>query len=185
MNKKKIIIAAAAVIIAAAAIIAVVFTSSAPDKNNSGKNPSSSQSTAPSENAPEQATPGQSPSESTQKSDTEAPAKTEAPAAGSSTEKQTAEPEEKVAPTFMYFVNDELEKETEAMITELKKEHPEVVFDIKNVDKDPELLKNFSLVDGKLPSLIMLDTSNNICGFEFSCTDKSKLEENIKKALGN
>lgn len=182
MNKKKIIIAAAVVIIAAAAIAAAILNSSAPDKKNSDEAPAVSQSAAPAEKSTEEAGAEKAPESSEAAA---APEKTNAPAGAEKSPKETAEPEVKVAPTFMYFVNDDLEKETAGMIEELKKEYQDVVFDIKNVDKDPELLKNFALVDGKLPSLIMLDTSNNICGFEFMCSDKSKLEENIKKALGN
>ena len=99
-------------------------------------------------------------------------------------EKPVATEEVKVNPTFMYFVDNSQEEATADMINELKKAYPDVVFDIKNVEKEPELLENFELVDGKTPALIMLDTSNNICGFEFMCTDKAKLEGWIKTALG-
>ncbi len=92
--------------------------------------------------------------------------------------------EVKVNPTFMYFVDNSQETETAAMIEELKAAYPDVVFDIKNVEKDPEILNNFELVKGNTPALIMLDTSNNICGFQFACADKALLEQSIKTALG-
>ena len=75
-------------------------------------------------------------------------------------------------------------KNAKAMIEELKAAYPDVVFDIKNVEKDPELLNNFELVNGNTPALIMLDTSNNICRFQFACADKALLEQSIKAALG-
>lgn len=129
--------------------------------------------TAQQESAPQQ--------ESTQAPQTEQQNQT---ADGQNT--QTAEPEEEktYSPTFMYFVTDAQEKETSEMISSLKSKYPDVIFDIKNVDKDPSLLENFQLVSGKTPALIMLNTSNDICAIEFTCTDSAKLEEQIKLALG-
>ena len=114
------------------------------------------------------------------------PAQEESSAVPVQTEEVKANPEEevKVNPTFMYFVDNAQETETAAMIEELKAAYPDVVFDIKNVEKDPEILNNFELVKGNTPALIMLDTSNNICGFQFACADKALLEQSIKTALG-
>ena len=62
----------------------------------------------------------------------------------------TAAPQ-KVTPTFMYFVTN-ADQESEAVQTALdtlKKEYEgRVIFDIKNVDEDPELLESFSFVKG-------------------------------------
>lgn len=103
-------------------------------------------------------------------------------------DKQTSEPQqaEKVTPTFMYFVS---EKDadfdvTNEMLAELQDKYAdEIKFNIINIDTDTEALKNFPLVDGNTPSLIMLNTSNDISAMEFKCSDKSKLEADIKNAL--
>ena len=90
--------------------------------------------------------------------------------------------EAKVNPTFMYFVDNAAESETANMIASLKSKYPNVTFDIKNVDKDKALLENFQLVDGNIPCLIMLDTSNNICDIKFKCADESQLSAAIDSA---
>lgn len=93
---------------------------------------------------------------------------------------------EKVTPTFMYFISEkdaDFEK-TNEMLAELQEKYADdVKFNIINVDTDTEALKNFPLVDGNTPSLIMLNTSNDISAMEFKCSDKGKLEEDIKAAL--
>lgn len=103
--------------------------------------------------------------------------------------KTADEPEqqaEKVTPTFMYFISEkdaDFEK-TNEMIAELQEKYAdEVKFNIINIDTDTEALKNFPLVDGNTPSLIMLNTSNDISAMEFKCSDKGKLEDDIKAAL--
>lgn len=103
--------------------------------------------------------------------------------------KTADEPEqqaEKVTPTFMYFISEkdaDFEK-TNEMIAELEEKYAdEVKFNIINIDTDTEALKNFPLVDGNTPSLIMLNTSNDISAMEFKCSDKGKLEDDIKAAL--
>ena len=95
------------------------------------------------------------------------------------------EPQEKVTPTFMYFIsgNDQNFDETNAMIEELKAQYGEqVLFDIVNIDEHPEAIDNFP-VAGQTPVLIMLNTSNDISAIEFMCNDKAKLEEDIQNAL--
>ncbi|MCI8980083.1 MAG: hypothetical protein HFE51_06170 [Clostridia bacterium] len=98
-------------------------------------------------------------------------------------QQQTAE---KVTPTFMYFISskDADFDKTNEMIAELQSEYAdEINFNIINVDTDTEALKNFPLVDGNTPALIMLNTSNDISAMEFKCSDKSKLKDDIKAAL--
>lgn len=94
--------------------------------------------------------------------------------------------QEKVTPTFMYFVSakDADYEKTNEMIGELQEKYADdIKFNIIDVDTDTEALKNFSLVDGNTPALIMLNTSNDISAMEFKCSDKSKLEDDIKNAL--
>lgn len=93
---------------------------------------------------------------------------------------------DKVTPTFMYFVSEKDAdfEATNEMISELQDEYAdEIEFNIINIDTDTEALKNFPLVEGNTPSLIMLNTANDISAMEFKCADKTKLEEDIKNAL--
>lgn len=97
-----------------------------------------------------------------------------------------ANADEKVTPTFMYFVseNDENFENEEQLFKELKKEYSgKVNFQFANIDEDPEILENFELVNGQTPTLIMLDTSNNISAIEFKCDDKEILKKDIEEAL--
>ncbi len=93
--------------------------------------------------------------------------------------------EEKVTPTFMYFVSNgdaDFDK-TQSMIEELKKEYDgKINFNIINIDEDSEAAKNFP-VQGNTPALIMLNTSNDISALEFQCADKDKLKTDIETAL--
>ena len=93
---------------------------------------------------------------------------------------------EKVTPTFMYFISEkdaDFEK-TNEMLEELQNQYSDdIKFDIVNVDANAEALQNFPLVDGNTPALIMLNTSNDISAMEFKCSDKDKLENDIKAAL--
>lgn len=94
--------------------------------------------------------------------------------------------QEKVTPTFMYFVSekDEDYAKTNEMLDELQNKYgDDIKFNIINIDTDSEALANFPLVDGNTPSLIMLNTSNDISAMEFKCSDKEKLENDIKAAL--
>ena len=94
--------------------------------------------------------------------------------------------QEKVTPTFMYFVSskDADYEKTNEMLTELQEKYSDdIKFNIIDIDTDSEALKNFPLVDGNTPTLIMLNTSNDISAMEFKCSDKAKLEEDIKAAL--
>ena len=119
---------------------------------------------------------------------TQTPAAGQEPSKGadSSAAPKATQKAEKVKPTFMYFVtNADMEAEaTQKVIAELKKEYADqVVFDIKNVDDDPSLLENFSLVNNQTPALIMLNTNNDISKFLFKTTDTKQLKEAIENAL--
>lgn len=182
MDKKRIRAIIAAVIIAAVGIGAVVI--SVTKENKSADVPKqteqASEKIADDENKDAQ----QSESAKTgDDSDAAAASEANGDSTNTGTKAQQAD-EKKVDPTFMYFVDDETEKSTAETIDALKKKYPNVVFDIKNVDKDKTLLENFSLVDGNIPALIMLDTSNNICDFKFKCADEAELSSSIDKALG-
>ncbi len=91
-----------------------------------------------------------------------------------------------VKPTFMYFVtNSDLENgDTKSALEKLQKEYGEkVVFEIKNVDEDKELLENFSIVKGNTPALIMLDTSNDISSILYKTNSYDTLKDAVIKAV--
>ena len=88
-------------------------------------------------------------------------------------------------PTFMYFVSgaDAGYDEEMELISELQKEYDgKITFDIHNIDETPEDKDNFP-VDGMTPSLIMLNTDNDISAMEFMCADKETLKKDIEIAL--
>ena len=94
--------------------------------------------------------------------------------------------ENKVEPTFMYFVSKSdatYEEEMKAVEALKEKYDGKVVFDIKDVDEDPDSLKSFPMVEGNTPFLIMLDTNNDLCAFEPSISDKKELAKVIDEAL--
>lgn len=96
------------------------------------------------------------------------------------------EPENKAV--FMYFVtNSDLDnKTTKDTLDKLKKEYGEkVTFDIKNVDEDKSLVENFSIVNGNMPALIMLNSAADITGFLPKTNDYNKLKEAVEMALKN
>lgn len=102
-----------------------------------------------------------------------------------STTTNTAD-ENKVAPTFMYFVSKSdatYEEEMKAVEDLKEKYNGKVVFDVKDVDEDPDSLKSFPMVEGNTPFLIMLDTNNDLCAFEPSISDKKELAKVIDGAL--
>lgn len=102
-------------------------------------------------------------------------------------EEEDKEQEKVYTPTFMYFVSksDAEYEKTMGIIEELKKEYDgKVVFDIKDVDKEPELKESFP-VDGETPALIMLNIHNDISGFEYRCNDKEKLIQCIENSFNN
>ncbi len=91
---------------------------------------------------------------------------------------------DKVKPTFMYFYTNADTETVDPIIEELKDEYgKKVTFSLVNVDENPEALKNFELVSGNTPALIMLNTDNDISKFEFKCTDKDTLKADIEDAL--
>lgn len=93
--------------------------------------------------------------------------------------------QEKVTPTFMYFVskNDAGHDDTMGMLEELKKEYDgKVNFDIVDIDENIEAAANFP-VQGQTPALIMLNTTNDISAMEFQCSDKDTLKTDIENAL--
>ena len=185
MDKKKIIIIVAAVV----AVIAVVFgilaaggiitggnetTSSIVDKvdnNKKDKGEKAEKDDVKKEENKEE-----------KKSEEKKDEKTESSVA--STDNNPVQ--EKVKPTFMYFVSKKDPSYDAAMqaVESLKKSYGDsVVFDIRDVDEEPDVKKNFALVDGQTPALIMLNTENNISTFEFKCSDESKLRADIENAL--
>jgi ABC-type glycerol-3-phosphate transport system substrate-binding protein len=102
--------------------------------------------------------------------------------------------ETKVQPTFMYFVakSDASYNEAMAVVGELQKEYgKKVKFMVQDVDENPELKERYmiNLEDSPInihtPTLIMLDTNNDISSFGqlSECTDKEKLKAEIEKAL--
>lgn len=94
--------------------------------------------------------------------------------------------EVQVTPTFMFFTSnsDADHEKTMSVIEDLKKSYgSKVNFDLVDIDSNPDAKKNFP-VEGQTPALIMLNTSNDICAFEFKITEKAKMEDAIKKALG-
>ena len=96
-----------------------------------------------------------------------------------------AEEPEKVTPTFMFFVSKKDSDYDKAMkaVDELKKSYDKKInFDIVDIDENPDAKKNFP-VEGQTPTLIMLNTSNDISAFEFKISDKEKMENAIKNAL--
>lgn len=97
----------------------------------------------------------------------------------------SAEEPEKVTPTFMFFVSKKDSDYEKAMkaVDELKKSYEKKInFDIVDIDENPDAKKNFP-VEGQTPTLIMLNTSNDISAFEFKISDKDKMENAIKNAL--
>lgn len=178
MDKKKI----TGIIVAAVAVIAIVSVIAV----SVNKKDDTKSSLVPSQNAAQTQQEGNNDT-----SDTEAANTGNAPQSNAESQNNAANEtanqtkQEKVKPTFMYFVSGKDEKfdETNAMLEELKGQYGEqVVFDIVNVDEHPEAIENFP-VGGQTPVLIMLNTSNDICAIEFVCNDKATLEEDINKAL--
>lgn len=87
--------------------------------------------------------------------------------------------------TFMYFVSgsDAEYEETNAMLEELQEEYgKKVVFDIVNIDENPEAKENFP-VDGNTPALFMLNTDNDLSAIELQCNDKDTLIADIEAAF--
>ena len=103
-----------------------------------------------------------------------------------SEKKEEKEEQKTFTPTFMYFVSgaDEGFDATNAIIDELKKEYKDKVnFDIRNIDDDPKLVENFPVGDGNTPTLIMLNTKNEISNILFKTADKAKLKQAIEAAM--
>lgn len=94
--------------------------------------------------------------------------------------------QEKVTPTFMYFVSnsDEDFDEAQSVVEELQKEYDgKVIFNVINIDENTEAASNFP-VQGQTPMLIMLNTSNDISAMNPKCSDKEKLKAAIDAAIG-
>lgn len=100
---------------------------------------------------------------------------------------QTASEEvEEVTPTFMFFVSKNDTDYDKAMkaVDELKKEYKKKInFDIVDIDENPDAKNNFP-VEGNTPTLIMLNTLNDISDFKLKISDKDVMENAIKNALG-
>ncbi len=105
----------------------------------------------------------------------------------SKTQQTQATEEPIVTPTFNYFVsqNDASYAAAMEVVAKLQQEYEgKVNFDIRDVDADPTIAENFSLVIGQTPALIMLDIHNNPCAFVFASADETELKAAIDKALG-
>ncbi len=95
---------------------------------------------------------------------------------------------EVVKPTFMYFVSksDETYEEEMKVVEALKKDFgDEIVFDIKNVDENPDAIKSFPMVENNTPFLIMLDKYNDLSVFKPGVFEQKELKGYIKEALKN
>ncbi len=93
---------------------------------------------------------------------------------------------EVVKPTFMYFVSksDEAYEEEMKIVEDLKKDFEDkVVFDIKDIDEDPEAIKSFPMVKNNTPFIIMLDKYNDLSVFKPGVSDTKELKNYIKEAL--
>ncbi|MBQ7572863.1 MAG: hypothetical protein IJT23_01235 [Clostridia bacterium] len=100
-------------------------------------------------------------------------------------EKQVSDNGKFYLPQVMYFVSasDETYDAEIKAFNELKDEYKDIVeFDLRDIDKNPEDKEKFP-VEGMTPTLIMLDTANNISAMEFKCSDKAKLKESIENAF--
>ena len=106
--------------------------------------------------------------------------------AGGSENSNSQEDEKVYKPTFMYFVSesDSDYEKTNEVVEKLKKEYAgKVEFDIRNVDKNPDVLNNFEIVKGQTPALIMLNTKNDISNFLFQNGNYDDLKATIEAAL--
>lgn len=102
------------------------------------------------------------------------------------TQQDTSEDQVQVTPTFMFFYSKSDSNYNEAMasVKELQTAYGDKIkFDLVDIDENPEAKENFP-VEGQTPVLIMLNTSNDISAFEFKISDKTKMENAIKNALG-
>lgn len=107
-------------------------------------------------------------------------------ASSGETAESSAEEQVEVTPTFMFFSSksDADYESTMAAVNELQEAYGDrIKFDLIDIDENPEAKENFP-VEGQTPVLIMLNTSNDISAFEFKITDKAKMEDTIKNALG-
>lgn len=173
--KNKALIGVIAGVVAAAAIITVLVAknASAPDVTLDASAQPTVQP-AQQDASPAPSEPGET---AGQASGTAAPVQPDAENAG----------EKVYTPTFMYFVSksDEGYDATMVMLEELKKEFDgKVKFDIRNIDDDPEAVKNFP-VENNTPTLIMLNTKNDISNILFKTKDKDKLTAAITAAMQN
>lgn len=117
----------------------------------------------------------------------------QSPSAGTAQTAGTAQPQQKVKPTFMYFVakSDAAYDAAIAVAKELENEYGDrVKFMIQDVDENPELKERYMInqedspLPMKTPTLIMLDVNNDISTMGLSeCTDKQTLKDAIEKAL--
>lgn len=118
--------------------------------------------------------------------ETEIKAESGSEAAGENNVEQKAEEQKVYKPTFMYFVSSKDAGYDDYMkvLDKLQKEYKDtVVFDIKNVDENPEVLQNFEIVKGQTPTLIMLNTKNDISNFLFKNGNYDELKAAIDAAL--
>lgn len=166
MKNKKVIIIAVAVFVVVGAILAATLKG---NKNNT-ENIDNTNITTTEENASSENNKAEESTETTKQEETDSA--------------ETKEENTKT-PVFMYFVSESDANYDEAIkvFEELKKEYEgKIEFDLRNITKNPEILDNFSLVDGNTPTLIM-DGKEGITGMQFKMTDKATLKAEIEKAL--
>lgn len=189
MSKKKWIIAGIAVIVAAVAAFGIFSAKKGTTNNNAVTENSAVTEKAelPSGDKTEKAE--AKPEEVEEEKKDAAPAQTEKKSENNKEEKkeeaaktEVAEPEN-VQPQFLYFVDNKTEEAGQKIIDDFKAKYPGVLFELKNIEKDPEIIENFSLVEGNIPALITVDKTGML-GFEFKCSDKGKLEDHVKKISG-
>ncbi len=169
MNKKGLITAACAV---AAAILIVVLVIMPNVNKETVKNDEIATTQPVKNDSNETEAPSQSESED----------KTEEKV---NTEKPQNEPVADKKATFMFFMTneDEKNKDLNSKLDELKREYTDrVEFDIRNVDKDKELLKNFP-VEGSTPALIMLKPNGDIVNMLLSIKEYDNLKSVIESAF--
>ncbi len=88
-------------------------------------------------------------------------------------------------PTFMYFAKNEelVDKTTKKTLDELSAIYGDkVIFEIKNVDADKQLLEDFPVKDNT-PALIMLDSNGDITNIMFKTNECEKLKSAVDAVL--
>lgn len=91
---------------------------------------------------------------------------------------------EKATPIFKYFYTNEEEETITPIIDKLKSQYGNKInFDIINISENPEILETFPIVTDNTPTLIMIDTNNEVSDIKFQCVDIEILKETIDEAI--